>query len=268
MVAVVWSLGFGWATGVRLPVWVPALLALTVWTVYVADRVLDARAGLRDGDLNRLRERHLFHWRHRRIFLPFAAITACAAALLIFVLMPAAARERDSVLAVASLAYFARVHMGRRPRPFPSSLLTKELLVGVLFTLGCALPVLWRMMALPYFPFRPISEAIVFFAALAWLNCAAIDKWESHTPRSSQPGIGSLFSRACLLALASGVLALRWFDAYPRVAVLLCAGSVSALLLAWLDRRRNRLSPVTLRAAADLVLLTPAILLPLSWMTR
>lgn len=42
-VAVVWSLGFAWAAGVRLPVWIPILLALVAWAVYIGDRLLDAR---------------------------------------------------------------------------------------------------------------------------------------------------------------------------------------------------------------------------------
>jgi len=36
-VAVAWSLGFAWAAGVALPAWVPALLALTAWAVYIGD---------------------------------------------------------------------------------------------------------------------------------------------------------------------------------------------------------------------------------------
>jgi len=38
-VAVVWTLGFAWAASVRLPPWIPVLLALATWAVYVADRL-------------------------------------------------------------------------------------------------------------------------------------------------------------------------------------------------------------------------------------
>ncbi len=70
-VAVVWSFAFAWSAGIKLPDWVSALLVLAVWPVYVIDRLLDARAGLRSQNLDRLRERHLFHWRHRRLLLPW-----------------------------------------------------------------------------------------------------------------------------------------------------------------------------------------------------
>ena len=139
-VALVWSLAFAWAAHIVLPLWVPALLVLAVWSVYVTDRLLDARAGLRDATLHRLRDRHLFHWRHRRVLVPLAAASAAMAAWIVFNLMPPIARERNSVLAAASLIYFTRVHTGREIFPRMSKLLSKELLVGLLFTAGCALP--------------------------------------------------------------------------------------------------------------------------------
>lgn len=242
-VAAVWSLAFAWIVRVRLPLWVLALQVLVVWTVYVGDRLLDARAGLRRWG-SELRERHFFHWRYRRILAPLAAVSGFAAACIVLHWMPVGARERDSVLAVASLAYFTRVHAGSmRAR----SIVSKELLVGVLFTAGCALPAGsradWRALVLP----------VVFFAGLAWLNCRAIERWES-----GQPGIARAARWAAYAgAAAAAVLAL----AEPRTAALLAAGALSALLLGWLDRLRERIAPVTLRAAADLVLLTPALLL-------
>jgi hypothetical protein len=256
-VAVVWSLGFAWAAGVRVPLWVPALLALLVWAVYVGDRLLDAHSGLRDSGSDRLRERHYFHWRHRRLFLPLAVAAAGCAALLVFLLMPAAARDRGSILAAASLAYFVRVHSGHRPRPFLSPLFTKELLVGLLFTLGCALPVLGRLPAVTHAPLWPILCPMAFFSLLAWLNCHAIDAWESQTNAVRPP----IFIESCLIGVTGVSLAVVFSFGHPREAALLLAGGLSALSLAWLDWRRKWLSPVLLRAAADLALLMPAFVL-------
>ncbi len=242
-VAAVWSLAFAWMVRVRLPLWVLALQVLVVWTVYVGDRLLDARAGLRRWP-NELRERHFFHWRHRRIFAPLAGLSACAAAGIALHWMPVGARERDSVLAAASLAYFTRVHAAtlRKRRVF-----SKELLVGVLFTAGCALPAWSRG------DWRPLVVPILWFAALAWLNCRAIERWET-----GQQGI----ARAARWTACAGIIAAAGMAlAEPRGAALLAAGAFSAVLLAWLDRHRERIAPITLRAAADLVLLTPALLL-------
>lgn len=251
-VAAVWSLGFAWIVRARLPLWVLALQILVVWTVYVGDRLLDARAGLRRWG-HELRERHFFHWRHRRIFTPLAVAAALAAACIVLHWMPVGARERDSLLAVASLAYFTRVHAGAgsERRMVVRRIFSKELLVGVLFTAGCMLPVWsrahWTALALP----------IVFFAALAWLNCRAIERWEG-----GQPGL----ARAALCTAGAGIIAAAAMVlAEPRSAALLAAGACSALLLAGLDSRREHITAVTLRALADLVLLTPAFLLVAAW---
>jgi len=251
-VAVAWSLAFAWAAAIRLPAWIPVLLALTAWAVYIADRLLDARSA----NPAALRERHRFHHRHRHLLAPLAIAAAIAAVAIIFTLMPMAARERNSILAVAALAYFTRVHTPVASRN--ATLLNKEFLVGLLFTAACALPTFSRAVALPHAPIRPLAAATVFFALLAWLNCHAIDRWEASEQDPSKPQI---LASACLLALAGLLLASAFWSPQRRVADLAAAGAVSALLLALLDHLRNRLTPLALRAAADLVLLTPLALL-------
>lgn len=250
-VAVVWSLAFAWTAEIRLPVWLPLLLALGTWAVYIGDRLLDARSALRAGNLDTLRERHFFHWRHRRTLLPLAIAAAVAAAAIIFTLMPIVNRERGSILGLAALAYFSEVHLPRRPR-WLAHLFTKELLVGFIFTAGCALPTLTRFQAGT--SHTVIAILVVYFAAIGWLNCYAIAHWESAPARSIR-------SHALAIAGLGVILALAGASVSPRPAALLLTGSLSALLLAFLDRARFRMTPLTLRAAADLVLLTPLFLL-------
>ena len=258
-VAVVWTLAFAWAACVRLPVWIPVLLALTAWAVYVADRLLDARAALRISNRLGLRERHLFHHRHRRLLAPLAIIAACGAACIVFTLMPAPVRERDSVLGAAALAYFTGVHSFRGfswQRLWANSpILRKELLVGVLFTSACALPAMSRAAAQGRMAAWPLLAAAVFYALLAWLNCHAIDRWESEQPSASK----SRNSTAAFILAIAGLLVACNLQGRP--AALIAAGAGSALLLALLDRLRGRITPLALRAAADLVLLTPLALL-------
>jgi len=253
-VAVVWTLAFAWAGHVRLPVWIPVLLALTAWAVYIADRLLDAHAAQRISNLQGLRERHLFHHRHRRLLAPLAVAAACGAACIVFTLMPAPVRERDSVLGAAALAYFTGVHSSRgfswQNLWGNSRVFRKELLVGVLFTAACALPALSRAAAQGWMAVWPLFAAAVFYALLAWLNCHAIDRWESERPASKS----RISTRACILAIAGLLVAC---NLQPRPAALIAAGAGSALLLALLDHLRGRLTPLALRAGADLVLLTP-----------
>jgi hypothetical protein len=260
-VALVWSLAFAWAAHVRLPWWVPVLLPLAVWAVYVADRLLDARKGLHGATLEHLRERHLFHWRFRRVLAPLALTSALAAAWIIFALMPRTLREHDSLLAAASLLYFTRVHSRRRIPP----LFSKEFLVGILFTLGCVLPAWSRAEFFRSPQAWPLLTATVVFMLLAWLNCRAIDQWESHSGESGEVRVGSISTATLGLWLAGAAVACAalWSSSSPRCAALLGCGAAAALLFSWLDRHGDRIAPVTLRAAADLALLTPALLIAL-----
>jgi hypothetical protein len=254
-VAVVWALGFAWVARVRLPPWGPVLLGLVAWSVYVGDRLLDARAGLRSPELHQLRERHFFHWRHRYTMLPLAVAAGLAAGGIVLAFMPLKARTPNSLLAVAALAYFSGVHAGRRlPR-----LVTKEFLVGVIFTAGCALPA-WLRLRGHGGEMWPLAALAVYFAALAWLNCHAIGRWEAEMDRGGAAGVQPL---GAALALAGLLLAAWALNGHPRMAAMLVAGAASAVLLALLDRKRSYLTPLTLRALADLVLLTPLLLLPL-----
>jgi hypothetical protein len=106
---------------------------------------------------------------------------------------------------------------------------------------------------------------VAFFALLAWINCDAIERWETLPHPTSK-------YQALPLATVSGILGLFLvcilFPFHPRPAALLATASISALLLALLDRMRHRLTLLALRAAADLVLLTPALIAPLSYLAR
>ncbi len=283
-VAVIWALGFAWAAQIHAAGRVLLVLALTAWCAYVGDRLLDARAGLGSAAEAALRERHLFHWRHRRLMTPLAVVAACVAGAMAASLVSPPVRERGLVLGAAALVYLMGVHgasrLQRRGRSLPR-LLNKEVLVAALFTAGCVLPAWTRLDssaargALGWW----FLISAVYFAALAWLNCSSIARWEenddhcggeggSSVARMRQPmqpfagvAVRALWVRALLLAFAGVVLAIVAFKSFPRVAALLAAGAVSGLLLALLDRGRMRMTPLAVRTTADLVLLTPLLLL-------
>ncbi|MGA9585070.1 MAG: hypothetical protein WBQ95_07060 [Terracidiphilus sp.] len=248
-VAVVWALAFANAAGVYLDLWVALLLACGTWTVYIGDRLLDAQRAIRSDNLDALRERHYFHWRHRRSLIPIACAAAAVAIGLVTRRMPVAVRSRDSVLAAAALMYFSGVHMTAELPEWVRKFVSKEWLVGLLFTAGCAAPTLSRL----HFAQWPFLTCLALFVALAWLNCAAIESWESSKSQSAIFWRTSVLG-ACALA-ASGAFA----STDIRASALACCVVASAFLLCLLDRTRSRISPVTLRTLADLVLLTPLI---------
>jgi hypothetical protein len=250
-VAVVWTLAFAWIARIHLPIWLPAVLALAAWSAYIGDRLLDARSP--NGSL---RTRHHFHWQHRCIFVPIAAAAAIAAVLLVLHSMPTAARARDSVLAVAALAYFTSVHSPWHP-PLPRFTLPKELLVGILFTVACATPAWTRAHTERFALLLPV----LIFTALAWLNCHAIEAWESQLESRKTKFAPVSQLAIALAAITFSAAAIAAILHSPRPAALLGAAAMSALLLALLDQRKHSLTPIALRAAADLVLLTPLALL-------
>ena len=265
-VAVTWTLAFAWAAHLRLPWWPPAVVGLSAWSFYIADRLFDARRAS-----SPLRPRHHFHWRHRRIFIPLAIACALAAFALVLWKMPLHAEMRDSLIAAAALAYFAGVHaragsltqqstswasswmsslrqvMSRTmPRAMP-----KEFLVAIVFTAACSAPVLTR--SVTRLPLVPVLAA---FIALAWLNCHAIESWESEGTRSVNRAARWL--TGAVLACTAAAAVLLHSD---RISLLLAAAAASAALLGVLDHQRQRLAPMTLRVLADLVLLTPLALI-------
>ncbi len=177
----------------------------------------------------------------------------------------------DSAIAAATLVYFSGVHSRYR---LPVSLermlspfCTKAFLVGTLFTAGCLLPV-WsqlRATGAPISHGRLLIAPALFFAVLGWLNCHAIAQWESARPDTAVHGLTSI----TLVAAFAGLL-LAVFVAFiePRPAILIAFGSASAFLLALLDWLRTRLTSLALRAAADLVLLSPAMLIAFEYAAR
>jgi len=263
-VAVVWGWAFAWTAHIRLAAWPLELLGLVVWAVYIGDRLLDARAGQRRPSHHELRERHHFHWRHRRVLAPLAVAAGVVAAAIVRRRVPAIALPQDSAVALATLAYFSGVHgrlkvpgaVGRLARVLGS----RECLVGALFAAGCVLPA-WSVDPVA-FPVQLLVMPAVYFSALAWLNVRAITSWESGKAR--------LGRMALALSGIGMVLAALLVAAQPRGAALLAAGAASAALIGWLDRfstlasqqvsESALLDPVTLRAAVDLVLLTPLLL--------
>lgn len=170
--------------------------------------------------------------------------------MLVLAEMPMAFRTRNSMLAVAALAYFGGVHLPQRPRWFPA-LASKELLVGVLFAAGCVLPTLLRADATGR---GGALIAAAYLVAVAWLNCHAIDRWEASPD-------ARIAQKACAVAVAGLVIAYAQRGLYPAAAALVATAALSALLLALLDSTRKQMTPLMLRVAADLVLLTPVLML-------
>lgn len=250
-VAVLWAWSFARAASVHPSPAAIAILGLGTWIVYVGDRLLDARPGARRSDL---RDRHFFHARNRGVLLAGCAAAAVPLLWLVAARMPEPARREDTAIFAASMAYFVPVHLPVIRIRFP-----RELVVGILFAAATVVPAWSRSRS----PHAELAALALLFAALCWLNCAAIHVWE----REGRVARLSLVQPVafCIVAGAAMVMLLA-FSTRPGVAWLAAAGLASALMLLALDRlqaREGRFRPsrLALRIAADAVLLTPLFFL-------
>ena len=154
------------------------------------------------------------------------------------------------------VAWFLIVHATRSAHRLP-----KEIAVGLFFSAAVFIPTVAREPSLRL----ALLPSAILFAALCSLNCLFIYAWEHHPHTLARPphattrlALAHLPALAVATAIAAALTMLRPTRPNPIAAA--CA--LAAALLLVLDRNRNRLTRTHLRAAADLALLTPILLLP------
>ena len=257
-VALVWGALFARASGGRLSAGEGAVLVLTVWVIYVSDRLLD---GWTEKDRAALQERHHFSERHRCVLAGLVLFACTAIAWLTTDRLQAAEVTAGVKLGVIVVLYMTGIHAGRG---WIAGMLPKEIAAGFLFASGATLPVWSRAERLPWEAWLPW----VLFGLLCALNCLAIECWENHHHseqwrQSPRPFVRWADSRLNRIAAALAVAALTsCLVSNPRGSSVwvLSAVGLGALLLLVLNARRAKLSPAALRVLADAALLVPAIL--------
>lgn len=272
-VATLWTAFVARASGLHLsPISLIAMF-LMVWTLYAADRLLDAQPLYNHPTAaTDLELRHLFHHCHRRAFLIALGIAVLALAALIPQL-PATALHLFLILGTLLAGYFILIHASSGAHRLP-----KELAVGLFFSAAIFIPTVARLAPthpaglslaglLPYTARDPrfsLFLPAILFATLCCLNCLCIYAWEHPHPaaaRATEPHrltrIASHHRHAIALTLLLAALAATLATRSPITAAI----ALASLALLTLDHLRHRLSTLTLRAAADLALTTPALFL-------
>jgi ABC-type Na+ efflux pump permease subunit len=253
-VAALWTWFVARCCGISLPAAGVAAMFIAVWILYAADRLLDARNA---GAAN-LEERHHFHHRHRRAFVALIAVAAIVLATLTSMLLPATLRLY-ALLGGLLCGWFLLIHT----RLAHERRLPKELAVGLFFAAAIFIPTVARRPDLRL----PLLAPAAAFAAVCALNCMILYAWEHPGDRSNANWTTRLATHylarvavgiLCVTFAAFGLeffLSSRTLPGWPITAA--CAASVLLLLL--LNRSRAKFSPLNLRAAADLALLTPLL---------
>jgi hypothetical protein len=235
LVAVLWQTLFLRCLGVPVR-WLPALLLfLTVWLIYVADRLLDTRNGLQATPRHRFYMRN-FHW---ALMVWIVALAATAG--MVFLGFAHALLLRGVAMLVAVFVYLAAVHW----LPARGGWIgLKEAAVALLFALGTSLPA-WGQIRTAH-----DGLAVVVFSMLCWLNCIAIEQWENGLARLPVAKIAAIIAVTGLVLL------------HHDRPILAGAESASLFALVLLDGLHHKLSRDALRVLADVALLTPLVFLP------
>jgi hypothetical protein len=267
-VATLWTLFIARCAHLALPWAAPAAMFVAVWMIYAADRLLDAR--LLDDQSHHhsdLEARHRFHHQHRNRFLT-AILLSTAALLYLLPRIDTRALHLYVLLATLLGAWMLLIHA----RPLPSGIirrLPKELAVGIFFPAAIFIPTIARVPQL-----RPVLlPAAALFALVCTLNCLYLYAWEHPMPvrlgvassahRTTQWATAHLSQLALAgITLSSLTAAFALRQQVPSIGLPALACALSAASLFILNALRRRLSAIHLRAAADLVLLTPVLFLP------
>lgn len=237
LVAVVWTYYLSLHLALRPSFALMLLMFISVWLVYVIDRILDGQGAY--PHLHQLR--HRFHRRYIRIFLTTACILVCFIPSVLCVCMHDSLFDAYVALSCGVGGYFVLVHTG--------VLLPKELLVGVNFGVACSLP----RLALANMDWQAGCE-LFLLCVLFSLNCYFIRFWESHThDANARIALVILSMLACILGLIAVALHASSFALAPILA--------STCALWMLHATRFYFSKAVLRSMADAVLLSPLLFL-------
>lgn len=222
------------------------VLGLTVWAIYLGDRLLDARkppAVLEPA-------RHRYYRRHSNFMTALLAVVALSdAAIAMLWLRPAILR--DGLIPLAGvLLYLTVVHFAGGVIAVP-----KEIAAALLFT-GGTFVAAWAALPCPQ-----LAWAAAAFFVLCLANMVAIEAWETRDPPLHPP-----------LHPVTRWLASTYFVWVPAV-VIVCtllgrnawyeSIAVSAAACALLYGIGRRLSLEARRALVDGVLLSPMLFLML-----
>lgn len=254
-VAVGWQAWWAHLAGVPLGWSHHAILGLSVWMIYLADRLADTR---RASPAEWGTQRHEFY--HRRRMLPLFLLTASVASLVFLAPRWLSGPEfvGGAVLLGVVAAYFWQTHA----RPGWPLRAPKEAVVGGLFAVGTA-----YFVAVRAGPSWMLGMRVVLFGALCFLNCALITRWERtlrdrrdrHSLLNAFPALTERLGLFAIGTAAAAALAGAMTGQFRTFAPLM----LSAAGLFALDAARNRIPALALRVLADAALLTPWMFLRL-----
>lgn len=265
LVAVAWLFMFARAWRVDFHPWhAYAALGLTVWIIYVVDRLLDVK--MRDPEDPSLGLRHYYHAKHWKVFTAGVAVAIASVLWLTLKYLPFEVIRYSIPIVVLVGCFFALVILVPTSREIPY---LRNILAGMVFGMGTALAAHIYVATEPFWEMMK-SREVISFGVLCVLNISAIHLWE-HSRRSDDPEVRATDELSLTLPLILLGAAALWF-AYrdnPGIfeATIEGRGSltrpffygilISAALLQVINRTRDRFSMDALRSLADAAMIAP-----------
>ncbi len=246
VIASIWQNLFAHDVFTKLSLASRFVLPLSVWLIYLADRLFDTAPGRKP----KLTARHAFSYSYR-VFCQALAASAALLSAISVPFLPATIFGNGCAILTIVIAYLLIVHsMGGRLRHW----LPKEAAVGLIFAIGSVL----APATCSANPRRLVFPALLF-GILCWTNSAAIEIWEGgradSVSRFFVHHIRLLALAVCTVCLLCGL----WLPSEHSWDALL----IAALGYTAIDFLRPDLSPDLLRVAIDIPLLSPLLLLGL-----
>lgn len=259
VVAVLWQLLLARVAGIDLGWAGPAVLALSVWLAYAADRWIE---GWRlDVEVIRT-PRHHFYKEHRWPAAMLWAVALVADVVMAFAQLDARDISAGVLLIAAVAVYLLSHQLVHRHRAWRAP---KELCVAALLSGGAV--VFLTETARPSALMMPLA----LFALLCFTNCALISVWEREVDRAhgqTSLALGDAdherLIRQMPMMIAALATAAAVLDAgVARDAAL--SAVASGILLAVVDRAERTAGRQPARVLADMALMTPVFAL---WLCR
>ena len=257
LVAVSWQLLYSRCFDVDIPPAIHLLLGLSVWCVYLADRLYDV---YRTEDFSSVTWRLRFTKQH---FTSLAVTTALAGAVNLFLIVYFVPMHLliHGLITAGLLAVYYAFRFGSSGKV--AALIPREIMCGMIFAIGSAIAT--------YSYGQPQTTGFRFLGAVAMLglvcsaSCVMISVWERDADLAS--GDRSIASARpeilrCIRRLLLPLIVLYGFVAISDPWQIHIAVGLSALALYLMARFEERFSPTLLRTLADAVLLTPLLFLP------
>ena len=197
LVALAWAWMFSNAWGVVSVPWqLWATLGVSVWIVYVLDRIVDAS---REGDAKLLDARHHFHRRHSKVFLRVVTVGALFCLYSVLFNLAQTVLQYGLFVLLCAVVYFV---IALKKSKSEQSGLGKNLVAGLTFSYGASAGIHAYSPVLP-FGDMVFSSEVLLFAALCVINITAIDFWrlkgEDDEDAAAVLNLGTLLVAGCAM---------------------------------------------------------------------